>query len=167
MHLTSSVRLLSVGVGLLLSTNVLLAADNCATGKTLEEGVLTIATGNPAYSPWVEDDKPESGKGFEAAVAYELAKRMGFAEEKVKWARASFDESIQPGDKNFDVNLQQFSITEEREKVVDFSKPYYSAAMAVLVRKSVQEKGAKPELESLKSLVWGASAPTTALPMIK
>lgn len=167
MHIITSARLLTLGLGVLLSANTLLAADNCATGKTLEDGTLTIATGNPAYSPWVVDNKPESGEGFEAAVAYELAKRMGFEKAKVVWTTASFDESIQPGEKNFDFNLQQFSITEEREKVVDFSAPYYSAAMAVLVRKPTQEKGAKPELASLKGLLWGADASTTALPMIK
>lgn len=165
MHIKSPIRLFALG--LLLSTNTLFAADNCSAGKTLKDGTLTIATGNPAYSPWVVDNKPESGKGFEAAIAYELAKRMGFDKDKVVWTTASFDESIQPGEKNFDFNLQQFSITEERQKVVDFSTPYYSAAMAVLVRKPIQEKGAKPELESLKGLLWGADASTTALPMIK
>ena len=132
----------------------------------MKDGVLTIATGNPSYFPWVIDNKPEDGKGFEAAVAYEVATRMGFDKDKVEWTTASFDESIQPGEKNFDFNLQQFSITEEREKVVDFSVPYYSAAMAVLVRKPTQEKGAKPEIDSLKSLLWGADASTTALPTL-
>ena len=159
--------LFALSLGLLLSTSTVFAADSCATGKTLKEGVLTIATGNPSYFPWVIDNKPESGKGFEAAVAYEVAARMGFEADKVEWTTASFDESIQPGEKNFDFNLQQFSITEDREKVVDFSAPYYSAAMAVLVRKPTQEKGVKPELASLKSLIWGADASTTALPMLK
>lgn len=142
------------------------AADSCATGKTMGDGVLTIATGNPAYYPWVIDDAPESGKGFEAAVAYAVAERMGFGKDAVKWVRTSFDEAIQPGEKNFDFNMQQYSITEEREKVVDFSKPYYSAAMAVLVRKPTIEAGVKPTLEDLKKLKWGAVATTTALPVV-
>ena len=162
----SPLSIASLCVGLLLSTNSVLAADHCAAGKTLEDGVLTIATGNPSYFPWVIDNDPKSGKGFEAAVAYEVASRMGFAKDKVAWVTASFDASIQPGEKNFDFNLQQFSITEEREKVVDFSDPYYSAAMAILTRKPIQEKGAKPTLESLKGLLWGASSATTGLPMI-
>lgn len=85
MHIKSSVRLFTLGLGLLLSTNTLFAADNCAAGKTLKDGTLTIATGNPAYSPWVVDNKPESGEAFEAAVADELAKRMGFEKDKVVW----------------------------------------------------------------------------------
>jgi len=147
-----------------LLTGTALAADNCE--KTLETGMLTIATGNPAYFPWVMNDKPESKEGFEAAVAYEVAGRMGYADDKVKWVRASFDQSIQPGPKNFDFNLQQFSITEEREKVVDFSKPYYSASQAVLVRKATVDGGAKPVIDSLKGLKWGVMATTTALQIV-
>ena len=144
-----------------------LHASECAVGKTLKEGVLTIATGNPAYFPWVMDNDPASGKGFEAAVAYAVAKQMGFSADKVEWTSASFDQSIQPGAKNFDFNLQQFSITEEREKVVDFSVPYYSAAMAVLVNKAAADNGAEATVESLKTLKWGVDANTTALPMLQ
>ena len=85
-----------------LTTTTAMAAGHCAAGKTLEDGKFTIATGNPAYYPWVLDDAPESGQGFEAAVAYAVAAEMGFAEEDVVWVRSSFDEAIQPGAKNFD-----------------------------------------------------------------
>jgi polar amino acid transport system substrate-binding protein len=143
-----------------------LAQNECAAGKTLEDGVLTVATGNPAYYPWVLDDAPESKRGFEAAVAYAVANAMGFADDQVKWVRTSFDQSIQPGAKDFDFNLQQFSITEEREKMVDFSAPYYSSAMAVLATGSAVEAGAEPTLDSLKGLRWGADANTTAVLML-
>ena len=166
MSLKSSISIASVCLSLFITSNTAFAAGECAAGKTIKDGVLTIATGNPSYFPWVIDNKPEDGKGFEAAVAYEVATRLGFDKDKVEWTTASFDESIQPGEKNFDFNLQQFSITEEREKVVDFSAPYYSAAMAVLVRKPTKEKGAKAELDSLKGLLWGADASTTAVPML-
>ncbi len=153
---------------LLMGTNMAQAADaECAAGKTLAEGKLTVATGNPAYFPWVMDNDPASGDGFEAAVAYALAAEMGFDEADVVWTSASFDQSIQPGSKDFDFNLQQFSITEEREKVVDFSVPYYSAAMAVLVRQGTKDAGATPTLASLKTLKWGVDANTTALPMVQ
>lgn len=156
---------LCFGVSLVTGTGVY--AAECAAGKTMKEGVLTIATGNPAYFPWVMDNDPSSGNGFEAAVAYEVASRMGFAKDKVEWTSASFDESIQPGVKNFDFNLQQFSITDEREKVVDFSAPYYSAAMAVLVRKPSVDNGAEATIDSLKTLKWGIDANTTALKMLQ
>ena len=89
----------------LLATNAF-ADGHCASGKTLEKGKFTIATGNPAYFPWVLDDAPESGQGFEAAVAYAVAEEMGFSKQDVVWVRSSFDEAIQPGVKNFDVNMQ-------------------------------------------------------------
>ena len=138
----------------------------CAAGNTLEDGVLTIATGNPAYYPWVLNDAPEAGEGFEAAVAYAVAAEMGFEGDAVAWVRTSFDEAIQPGAKNFDFNLQQYSITPERELMIDFSDPYYSAAMAVLTTQTVVDAGAEPTIESLRGLIWGADANTTAVPML-
>ncbi len=140
------------------------AQDQCAAGKTLTDGKFTIATGNPAYYPWVIDDAPESGEGFEAAVAYAVAEEMGFAAEDVVWVRSSFDEAIQPGAKEFDVNMQQYSITPERDQVVDFSAPYYTAPMAVLVSPNSTETA--PTLEALKGLQWGAVGSTTAVPKL-
>ena len=142
------------------------AQNECAAGKTLEEGVLTIATGNPAYYPWVMDDAPESKQGFEAAVAYAIANEMGFADDAVAWVRTSFDEAIQPGAKNFDFNMQQYSITPEREEMVDFSLPYYSSAMAILTTGSVVEAVGDPTPEALKGLVWGGMAGTTGATMV-
>lgn len=142
------------------------AAGYCAGGKTITEGKLTIATGNPAYYPWVHNDAPEAGEGFEAAVAYAVAEEMGFSADDVTWVRTSFDEAIQPGAKNFDFNLQQYSITEDREKVIDFSDAYYSAAAAVLVTQSAVEGGLEPKLDQLKSLKWGVVQATTALPVV-
>jgi polar amino acid transport system substrate-binding protein len=144
----------------LMATSAL-ADGHCAAGKTLADGKFTIATGNPAYFPWVMDDAPESGKGFEAAVAYAVAGEMGFAAEDVVWVRSSFDEAIQPGAKNFDVNMQQYSITPERDEVVDFSAPYYTAPMAVLVSPGATDTA--PTLAALKGLKWGAVGSTTAV----
>lgn len=144
-----------------LASTSAIAGGHCAADKTLTEGKFTIATGNPAYYPWVMDDDPASGQGFEAAVAYAVATEMGFAAEDVVWVRSSFDEAIQPGAKNFDVNMQQYSITAERDEVVDFSAPYYSAPMAVLVSPGAVDT--MPTLEALKGLKWGAVGSTTAV----
>ena len=151
-----------------LSTTTAFAAGHseCAAGKTLTDGMLTIATGNPAYYPWVMNDAPESGEGFEAAVAYAIAEKMGFEKSDVTWVRTSFDEAIQPGAKNFDFNMQQYSITPERDEMVDFSLPYYTSAMAVLTTQDVIDGGATATLESLKNLRWGAVATTTAIPIL-
>lgn len=144
-----------------LMASTAFAGGHCSAGKTLTEGKLTIATGNPAYFPWVLDDAPESGQGFEAAVAYAVANEMGFANTDVVWVRSSFDEAIQPGAKNFDFNMQQFSITSERDEVVDFSAPYFTAPMAVLVGPGAV--GTAPSMAALKELKWGASGSHTSV----
>jgi len=149
-----------------LCAGAAVAQNDCAAGKTLKDGVLTVATGNPAYFPWVIDNDPTSGKGFEAAVAYEIAKRMGFDGDHVEWTSTTFDQAIQPGPKEFDFNLQQYSITEEREQTIDFSEPYYSAAQAVLVRQPTVDAGATPTMDSLKAMKWGLAAGTTAPALI-
>ena len=141
------------------------SAAECAAGKTLEEGVLTIGTGDPAYSPWVLNDKPESKEGFEAAVAYAVATELGFDDASVKWVRTTFDEAIQPGTKNFDFNLQQYSITEERKQTVTFSDGYYTTNQAIVGLNDSAAKGAAT-LADIKKLKLGAQAGTTSLTYI-
>ena len=141
------------------------AGNECTNGKTLAEGKLTIATGNPAYSPWVENDKPESKEGFEAAVAYAVAGQLGFTDENVTWVRTDFDSAIQPGAKNFDFNMQQFSITEERKANVDFSDPYYTTNQAVVALAGSAAAGATT-VADLKDVKFGAQAGTTSLEFI-
>lgn len=128
---------------------------------TVTPGKLTIATGKPAYSPWVEDDKPESGKGFEAAVAYAVAEKLGFTKDEVVWTRTTFDEAIAPGPKDWDFNLQQFSITDKRKKAVDFSSPYYTTTQAVLTYKGSPVAGAT-SISDLKSAKIGVAVGTTS-----
>ena len=103
--------------------------DNGKPSGYVTDGKLTIGTGEPAYYPWVIDDTPESGEGFEASVAYAVAEELGFAREDVVWVRTTFDKAIAPGAKNFDFNLQQFSITSERAQNVDFSTAYYETSL--------------------------------------
>lgn len=158
--------MLAAAATLALGAGAAAAQNECAAGKTLKDGVLTIATGNPAYFPWVIDNDPASGQGFEAAVAYEVARRMGFDKDHVEWTSTTFDQAIQPGPKDFDFNLQQYSITDEREQMIDFSDSYYDAAQAVLVRQPTVDAGAEPTVASLKTLKWGLAAGTTAPALI-
>ena len=128
---------------------------------TVTKGKLTIATGQPAYAPWVLNDKPESGEGFEAAVAYAVAAKLGFAKADVVWVRTSFDQAIAPGPKNFDFNLQQFSITDERKKNVDFSSAYYSTTQTVVTVAGTKAADAT-SIADLKSALLGAQVGTTS-----
>ena len=125
------------------------------------EGKLTIGTGEPAYFPWVLDDAPESGEGFEAAVAYAVADQLGFAHDDVVWVRSTFDEAIAPGRKNFDVNLQQFSITDERKQQVDLSSPYYETTQTVITLDGSPAASAT-SIADLKGLLIGAQTGTTS-----
>ncbi|MFT4137163.1 ABC transporter substrate-binding protein [Microbacterium sp.] len=129
-------------------------------------GTLTIATGDIAYEPYVIDDDPSSGEGFEAAVAYAIADELGFAEEDVEWVRTSFEAAIAPGPKNFDFNIQQYTITDERKQAVDFSSPYYSASQAVVALKGSAAEGVE-SIAGLKSLKLGAMAGSTSAQTIE
>ncbi len=139
------------------------AADDCAA--TIEDGVLTVATGNPAFFPWVIDDAPESGEGFESAVAFAVAAEMGYEADAVTWVRTDFDAAIQPGAKDFDFNLQQFSITDERKETVDFSQPYFTANQAIVALDGSSAEGAT-SIADLKDVKFGAQAGTTSFEFI-
>ena len=148
------------------STDVASGSCTKADLATITSGKLTIATGEPAYYPWVIDDKPESGEGFEGAVAYAVAKQLGFTNEEVVWVRTTFDGAVTPGDKNFDFNLQQFSITDERKTAVDFSSPYYTAPQAIVSYKGSKIAG-KTSIADLKNAKLGAAVGTTSLDAIQ
>ena len=124
-------------------------------------GKLTIATGETAYEPYVIDDDPESGEGFEAAVAYAVADKLGFAKNDVEWVRTSFDAAIAPGPKSFDFNVQQYTITDERKQGVDFSSPYYSASQSLIALKGGKADGVT-DLAGLKDITIGAMANSTS-----
>jgi polar amino acid transport system substrate-binding protein len=125
--------------------------------QTLTPGKLTIATGEPAWEPWVLNDDPASGEGFEAAVAYAVAEELGFAKEDVVWVRTQFDEAISPGPKDFDFNLQQYDITAERLQVVDFSSSYYQAPLVVITKKDSKFANAKT-FADLKDAIFAVPA---------
>ena len=139
--------------------------NECTSDKTLTSYTLTIGTGTPAFSPWVENDAPESKEGFEAAVAYAVAAELGFDDAAVKWVRTAFDEAVQPGKKNFDFNLQQFTITDERKKTVSFSAPYYSTNQAVVALEGSPAIGAT-SVADLKDVKFGAQTGTTSIDFI-
>ena len=145
----------------LLATTLAACSSGSIAGDTITEGKLTIGTGNPAYSPWVLEDTPESGEGFESAVAYAVAEKLGFAKEDVIWVRTTFDEAIAPGVKNFDFNLQQYSITEERRANIDFSTPYYETAQVVVTVAGSPAAGAT-SIADLQGYLIGAATGTTS-----
>jgi len=129
---------------------------------TFKDGVLTVGTDSPAYPPYFEDDDPTNGKGFESAVAYAIAEELGFSSSEVEWTTVPFNASYAPGPKKFDFDVNQISITPAREKVVDFSMPYYTASQGVLVAKGSDLEGIT-SLDELKDAEIGVQIGTTSL----
>ena len=143
------------------------SAKDCAVGKTIEADKLTIATGEPAFPPYVINDAtPEDGQGFEAAVAMAVARELGFEGDAVTWVRTPFDAAIAPGPKNFDFNLQQYTITPERAEVVDFSEGYYTAAQAIFGLADSPAASAT-SISDLKGLKIGVAAGTTSVTYVE
>ena len=137
--------------------------DPCAKEslETHTPGTLTITTDKPAYPPWFVDDDPANGKGYEGAVAAAVAEQLGFTPDEVTWTSTKFDAAIAPGPKDWDFDINQFSITEERKQAVDFSSPYYDVTQAVIT--TAGSKAAKATtLADLKPLKIGAQVGTTS-----
>ena len=129
-------------------------------------GKLTVATGEPAYPPWIMNDDPEAGIGFENGLVYALADELGFDRDDVVWVRQTFDQGIAPGEKNYDFNIQQFSVTDERREFVDFSDVYYRPEKAVITIPGSPIITAK-SFEDLKKGKWGATIGTADLAYIE
>jgi polar amino acid transport system substrate-binding protein len=143
------------------------SGDDCAVDSLnlVNDGVLTVGTDTPAYPPWFEDDDPTNGNGFESAVAYAVADELGFADDEVTWAQVGFNNAIAPGDKEFDFDINQVSISEDREQAVDFSEGYYTTNQALVGYEDSAAADATT-LADLKGLKLGAQVGTTSLDFI-
>jgi polar amino acid transport system substrate-binding protein len=139
------------------------SGDACAKDnlQTTTGGALTIATDDPSFPPWVIDNEPENKQGFEAAVAYAVAQQLGYADDEVTWVRVPFNAAIQPGPKDFDFDINQFSITEERREAVDFSSAYYDVRQVVVTVAGSSLDGAT-SLADLAGAKLGAQVGTTS-----
>ncbi len=133
-----------------------------ASMKTKTAGTLTIGTDKPAYQPWFVDDDPSNGKGYESAVAYAIADKLGFTKDKVKWVVAPFNSvTAGQGAQDFDFDVNQVSISDERKKAVDFSSGYYDVRQAVITYKGSPIDG-KTSVADLKNAKLGAQVGTTS-----
>jgi polar amino acid transport system substrate-binding protein len=132
----------------------------------VQEGVLTIGTDEPSFPPWFDfDGGPSTGTGFESAVAYAVAEELGFTAEEVEWVVVPFNNSFAPGEKEFDFDINQISITEERDEAVDFSDGYYNVNQALLGFTD-SEIASATTIEDLKAFRLGAQVGTTSLDFI-
>jgi polar amino acid transport system substrate-binding protein len=136
----------------------------------LEEGRLTLGTDNPAFPPWWgggetrkpwKISNPYSGQGYESAVAYAIARQLGFSKGQVDWVHVPFAQSYRPGNKRFDFYMAQVSYTPERDRVVDFSNAYYFVNQAVVGRRGTAIARAK-SIAALRPYRLGAARGTTS-----
>jgi polar amino acid transport system substrate-binding protein len=143
------------------------ALDECAPENLtlVNPGTITIGTDSPAYPPYFVDDDPTTGEGFESAVAYAVADRLGFTTDQVAWVTVPFNKSYAPGDKEFDFDINQISITPKRQKAVDFSDGYYTVNQAVVALKDSPIANATT-LAELQGAKLGAQVGTTSLDFI-
>lgn len=160
---TASAVLIVAGCGTSTDGKADSKPASCTPGSlpTLAKGELTVATDNPAYPPWYVDDKPSNGKGYESAVAYAVAKQLGYSSSKVRWTVATFDSIVQLGPKKFDFDANEVSITAQRKKAVDFSSGYYTVTQAVVALKNSTLASAH-SIAELKKAKLGAQIGSTS-----
>lgn len=142
-------------------------AAACAKGRlaTRTTGKLTVGTDKPAYAPWFVDDDPTNGKGFESAVAYAVADRLGYDRSEVVWQTVPFNTSVAPGAKKFDFDINQISVSDERRRAVDFSSGYYDVRQAVIALKT-SDAAKATTVAGLKKARLGAQVGTTSLDIV-
>jgi polar amino acid transport system substrate-binding protein len=142
------------------------SCSNAGLQKDLyKQGQLTVATDSPAYPPWFENNTPSNGKGFESAVAYAIAKQLGFKASQVHWAYEPFDASYAPGPKKFDFDINEISYTPQRATAVTFSASYYDVSQALVALKGTPI-ATKHTPAELKTYVYGDQVGTTSLAFI-
>ncbi|MBF8188235.1 amino acid ABC transporter substrate-binding protein [Nonomuraea sp. K274] len=171
-----SLMLLALAVAVVgcapVDTTATTAAPTTSTACTKEQlqltnaGKLTIGTDKPAYEPWFKDDDPSNGQGFESAVAFAVAGELGFDRSEVQWSTVTFDSAFAPGEKQFDFDINQVSITPDRAKAVDFSNGYYTVKQAVVAVEGSEFASAK-SLAELKDAKIGVQVGTTSLDAVK
>jgi polar amino acid transport system substrate-binding protein len=147
----------------------------CSKGSLnlIRSGTLTIGADNPAFPPWFSGPEkkpwkvsdPTNGKGYESAVAYAVAKQLGFAKNEVAWTYVPFNNSFKPGKKSFDFYITQVSYTPERAKQVNFSNGYYFVNQSVVGRKGTPIASVR-SINGLKKYKLGAQIGTTSYDFI-
>lgn len=128
--------------------------------RLVTPGKLTVGTGDPVYPPWMLNNDPAGGEGFENGLVYALATEMGFDADDVVWVGQTFDQTIAPGNKPYDFAIQQISVTEARKQVVSFSQVYFQPEKAVIALPGNTLEDAT-SYDDLRDARWGATIGTT------
>jgi polar amino acid transport system substrate-binding protein len=155
--------------------------DACAKENltTVTAGKLTIGTDNPAFPPYFEGrdggntdpwdpewGDPTTGKGFESAMAFAIAKELGFQNADVTWIPILFNNSFAPGPKDFDFFIGQVTFNTERAANADLSDGYFFGNQTVVTMADNEFAGATT-ISALKGAELGAQVGTTSLATIE
>ncbi len=144
-------------------------AASCSHSSVQRElyarGFLTVATDNPVFTPWFEQNNPSNGKGYESAVAYAIAAKLGFTKSQVKWIHEPFTSAYAPGPKKFDFDINEVSYTPQRATAVTFSNSYYDVQQSIVALQGTPIV-TKHSPAQLKTYLYGDQIGTTGLTYI-
>ena len=132
------------------------AAFGADTQAIVDRGVLKVGVKNAVQGFSFQDTLTGEYKGLEDSLAEMIAEHLGVDVEFTTVTAATRGELLDSGD--IDAVLATFTITDERKKSWDFSTPYYTDYVSVLVEDSTGIK----ELADLKDKVVGVSSGSTS-----
>lgn len=164
----STLTAVSFSAGVSANAASLPSLASCKASIGSEEfakGKLTVATDNPAYTPWFVNNTPSNGKGYESAITYAIAKLLGVKKSNVVWVHEPFDASFAPGNKKFDFDVNEISYTAARAGVVTFSNSYYDVQQSIVALKTGKIVKDHTPAE-LKTYQYGDQVGTTGLTYI-
>lgn len=151
------------------------SADACAKDSlaVVTSGTLTLGTDNPAYPPYFLENAdgsktdpwelgdPTNATGFESAIGYAIADKLGFGRDEVTWVVVPFANAFAPGPKTFDLDLNQVSYKPERAQTADLSDGYYFGNQSLVVMKD-SPLASVTSIAALKDYIYGAQVGTTS-----
>lgn len=120
-----------------------------------------LSVGSDIPYPPFEQGKPGNYTGFDVELMEAIAEKIGRTAEFQDTSFETIFRDVAQG--KFEAVISAATITEEREKAVDFSNPYYLSEQAVLVKEGSDIKS----LEDLEGKTVAAQQGTTGLELAK
>jgi ABC-type amino acid transport substrate-binding protein len=133
--------------------------DDTGGGGTTGGGTLTVGSDIP-YPPF-EQGKSGNYTGFDIELMEAIGKKIGRTPEFQDTSFETIFRDVAQG--KFEAVISAATITEEREKAVAFSNPYYLSEQAILVKEGSDIES----LEDLSGKTIGAQQGTTGLELAK
>ena len=142
---------------LALSCLVLVVACNNTSGNN-SSGAKTVKVAiDPTFAPFEFLGKDGKMQGFDVDLVDSIGKAAGFLPQYEKMAFDAMIGSLQAG--SVDAAVAGMTITAERAKTVDFSKPYFKSGLAIAVSEKNQQV---TKLDDLKNKKIGVQIGTTS-----